>query len=159
VSEAAALEAALDALEAAFDDALQAALPNPVALTFSELPLDFQGKRDLVFALDLLNEGENEAALIAGLARITLRRAPESDVRHLAREAGYYLRTSIDPTWQFDDATPAFGPLLAYLSIVLAERTAEARARPAPAAPLRAGRHELLRRLLLGHVDEVEHHA
>ena len=124
----AAVETGLEELERGFDDALEAALPNPVALIFSDLPLAFQGKRDLVFALDLLNEGENECALIAGFVRDRLREQAGADIAHLEREAWYYLRTSIDPTWQFDDGSPSVNAALAYLVQVLRERTDTARA-------------------------------
>jgi hypothetical protein len=118
----ATLERRLEELERCFDDALDAALPNPVALIFSDLPLAYQGKRDLVFAMDLLNEGENECALIACFARDRLRDDPDIGITHLEREAWYYLRTSIDATWQFDDGEPSLPAALAYLAIVLRER-------------------------------------
>jgi hypothetical protein len=118
----ATLESGLEELERCFDAALEVALPNPVALIFSDLPLAYQGKRDLVFALDLLNEGENECALIAGFVRDRLREQPGADVAHLEREAWYYLRTSIDPTWQFDDGDPSLPAALNYLMQVLRER-------------------------------------
>jgi len=127
---AAALADELADLEAIFDDALATVMPNPVALRFSDLPLDFQGKRDLVFALALLAEGENEAALIAGLAHDALVRDPAFDVAHLVREAWYYVRTSIDPNWQFDDPPASFGPALTYVGTLLRERVAAA-TRPA----------------------------
>ena len=130
----AAVARGLDELERSFDDALQTALPNPVALIFSDLPLAYQGKRDLVFALDLLNEGENECALIAGFARDRLRADAGADVAHLEREAWYYLRTSIDPTWQFDDGEPSLPAAIVYLTQVLRERTAGTRALPRPAS-------------------------
>jgi hypothetical protein len=117
----ASLERGLAELERCFDDALDAALPNPVALIFSDLPLAYQGKRDLVFAMDLLNEGENECALIAAFAGDRLRDDPGAGIAHLEREAWYYLRTSIDPTWQFDDGEPSLPAALAYLAIVLRE--------------------------------------
>ena len=117
-----AVERGLAELERCFDDALNAALPNPVALIFSDLPLAYQGKRDLVFAMDLLNEGENECALIAGLVRDRLRDEPGADVAHMTREAWYYLRTSIDPTWQFDDGEPSLTAALTYLALTLRER-------------------------------------
>jgi len=120
----ATLERGLEELERCFDDALDAALPNPVALIFSDLPLAYQGKRDLVFAMDLLNEGENECALIAAFARDRLRDDPGAGIAHLEREAWYYLRTSIDATWQFDDGEPSLPAALAYLAIVLRERPA-----------------------------------
>jgi hypothetical protein len=118
----AAVERGLEELERCFDDALAIALPNPVALIFSDLPLAYQGKRDLVFAMDLLNEGENECALIAGFVRDRLRDDPGADVAHMTREAWYYLRTSIDPTWQFDDGEPSLPAALAYLAIMLRAR-------------------------------------
>jgi hypothetical protein len=128
----ATVERGLEELERCFDAALDAALPNPVALIFSDLPLAYQGKRDLVFAMDLLNEGENECALIAGFVRSRLRDEPDADVAHLTREAWYYLRTSIDPTWQFDDGEPSLPAALAYVARVLRERTDAVRAAPRP---------------------------
>ena len=125
-----AIEHGTNELERGFDAALDAALPNPVALIFSDLPLAYQGKRDLVFALALLNEGENECALIAGLARDRLRADVGADIAHLEREGWYYLRTSIDPTWQFDDGEPSLPAALAYLGHVLRERTEIARRTP-----------------------------
>jgi hypothetical protein len=139
----------LDELERLFGDALDATIPNPVALIFSDLPLAYQGKRDLVFAMGLLNEGENECALIAGFIRDRVRADAQADVSHLVREAWYYLRTSIDPTWQFDDGAPSLPAALDYLAYVLRERIAAARNRPkAPdePAPL-AGAMEFLERL------------
>jgi hypothetical protein len=137
-------------LEARFDEALAAALAEPAALIFTELPLAYQGKRDLLYGIGLLNEGENEAALIAGLIFERLREAPQAGVEHLMREAWYYLRTSIDPGWQFDDGAPSLPALLAYLDRVLEERTAAARATPKRDAPddvPAAERAALLRRL------------
>jgi hypothetical protein len=137
-------------LEARFDEALAAALPAPAALIFTDLPLAYQGKRDLLYALGLLNEGENEAALIAGLLFERLRAAPQAGVEHLMREAWYYLRTSIDPSWQFDDGAPSLPALLAYLDRVLDERAATARALPRrdePDGVPPAERAALLRRL------------
>jgi hypothetical protein len=119
--------AELDTLMAA---ALSAAVPNPAALTFSEMVLDFNAMRDLLFALSILNEGENEAALIVGLARARLRHAPDADVTHLATEAWYYLRTSIDPTWQLNAGDPSFPAILAYLATILRERIAALTATP-----------------------------
>jgi hypothetical protein len=137
-------------LEHAFDAALDAALPNPVALIFSDLPLAYQGKRDLIFALDLFNEGENECALICGFARDRLRDDATADIAHLEREGWYYLRTSIDPTWQFDDGAPSLPAALAYLAQVLHERTDAVRAAPRPPShdvTPSAQRAALLRRL------------
>jgi len=122
----------LDDLERLFDNALDATIPNPVALIFSDLPLAYQGKRDLVFAMGLLNEGENECALIAGFIRDRVRADAQADVSHLEREAWYYLRTSIDPTWQFDDGAPSLPAALDFLAHVLRERTAAARNTPKP---------------------------
>ena len=110
------LAAGCAAAQSTAEPALDAALPNPVALIFSDLPLAYQGKRDLVFALDLFNEGENECALICGFARDRLREDASADIAHLEREGWYYLRTSIDPTWQFDDGVPLLPAALAYLA-------------------------------------------
>ncbi len=145
-----AIERGTAELEHAFDAALNAALPNPVALIFSDLPLAYQGKRDLVFALDLFNEGENECALICGFARDRLRDDANADIAHLEREGWYYLRTSIDPTWQFDDGAPSLPAALAYLTQVLDERTRAVRAAPRPSNPdttTSAQRSALLRQL------------
>jgi hypothetical protein len=139
----------LAALERIFDDALEAAMPNPVALRFTDLDLGFQGKRDLVFGLALLEEGENEAALIAGLAQDALARNPTFEIAHLLREAWYYLRTSIDPQWQFDDPPGSFGPALAYIGTLVGRRVA-ALTPPATLpsdAPDAAERRALLERL------------
>jgi hypothetical protein len=140
-------------LERRFDEALDAALAEPAALIFTDLPLAYQGKRDLLYALGVLNEGENEAALIAGLLFERLAPDPAAEVAHLMREAWYYLRTSIDPAWQFDDGAPSLPALLAYLDTVLAERTATARAQPKRERPddvPAAERAALLRRLRAG---------
>lgn len=145
-----AIERGTSELERAFDAALEAALPNPVALIFSDVPLEYQGKRDLVFALDLLNEGENECALIAGFARDRLRADAGAGIAHLEREGWYYLRTSIDPTWQFDDGEPSLPAALTYLTHVLRERTEIARRTPHESARDRvpaAERAALLRAL------------
>jgi hypothetical protein len=145
-----AIERGTAELEHVFDVALNAALPNPVALIFSDLPLAYQGKRDLIFALDLFNEGENECALICGFARNRLRDDANADIAHLEREGWYYLRTSIDPTWQFDEGMPSLPAALAYLAHVLTERTAGALAAPRlrnPDAATTAQRAELLRRM------------
>jgi hypothetical protein len=128
------LEPGLDELDRLFDELLWAALPNPAALTFSELPIGLQGRRDVVFALALLNEGENECALILGLMRDALRRSPEHDVAPMLHEAWYYLRTSIDPAWQIDDGEPSIPAALAYLATIVRERIAQARQSP-PKAP------------------------
>lgn len=124
------IERGITELDTMFGAALTAAVVHPAALIFTELPLDFSGKRDLLFAVGLLDEGENESALIAALARETLRRAPGSDIAHLTREAWYYLRTSIDPTWQFDDGKPSIPAALTYLTTVLRERIAQLAATP-----------------------------
>ena len=45
MTRADAVESGTAELERAFDAALDAALPNPAALIFSDLPLAYQGKR------------------------------------------------------------------------------------------------------------------
>jgi hypothetical protein len=130
VSLATEIDRGLAELDTVFAAALSAAVPNPAALTFSEMVLDFNAMRDLLFALEILNEGENEAALIVGLARARLRHAPEADISHLATEAWYYLRTSIDPTWQLGAGDPSIPAILAYLATILRERIALLSATP-----------------------------
>lgn len=124
------IDRGLAELDTLFAAALSAAVPNPAALTFSEMGLDFHAMRDLLFALGILNEGENEAALIVGLTRARLRHAPEADVAHLATEAWYYLRTSIDPTWQLGAGEPSIPAILAYLATIVRERIAALSATP-----------------------------
>lgn len=119
-----AIDRELAELDGLFAAALSAAVPNPAALTFSEMSLDYNAMRDLLFALGILNEGENEAALIVGMTRARLRHAPGAPIDHLEREAWYYLRTSIDPTWQLDDRPPSIPAILTYLAAVLKERIA-----------------------------------
>jgi len=126
------IDRGLDELDGLFAAALSAAVPNPAALTFSELPLGYHGLRDLLFALGVLNEGENEAALIVGLTRERLRHAPDAEIGHLANEAWYYLRTSIDPTWQLDPEPPSIPAIIAYLATVLRERIAALTTTPPP---------------------------
>lgn len=148
-----AIDRGLAELDGLFAAALSAAVPNPAALTFSEMSLDYNAMRDLLFALGLLNEGENEAALIVGLARARLRHAPGAPIDHLEREAWYYLRTSIDPTWQFDAGGPSIPAIVDYLAAVLKERIAALSQRPPagyvdPTPP--AERRALLERLRAG---------
>lgn len=151
MSLAAEIAAGVAEIDGVFAQALDAALPMPAALTFSERIFDVQGRRDLLYALGFLNEGENEAALISILARDALDRDAAFDVTHLAREAWYYLRTSIDPDWQFDDGAPSIPAALAYLATVVRERTDRIAAAPRPAVTAdgepRAERAALLRRL------------
>ena len=130
MSLATEIDRGLAELDTLFAAALSAAVPNPAALPFSEMPLDFNGLRDLLFAFEILNEGENEAALIVGLTRARLRHAPDADVSHLATEAWYYLRTSIDPTWQLNAGEPSIPAILAYLAAILRERIAALSAAP-----------------------------
>ena len=124
------IDRGLAELDTVFATALAAAVPYPAALTFSEMNLDYNAMRDLLFALGVLNEGENEAALIVGMTRARLRHAPDAPIDHLEREAWYYLRTSIDPTWQLDGGTPSIPAILAYLTTILRERIAALSADP-----------------------------
>jgi hypothetical protein len=116
------LDDGLAALEPLFDELLWATLPNAAALELTDRPPDAYGKRDILFALDVLGEGENEAILILTLARDALARDPQFDAAHLVREAWYYLRTGIDPHWQLDDGPPSAEAILAYVTTVLRER-------------------------------------
>jgi hypothetical protein len=105
-------------------------------------------KREIVFVMGLLTEGENEAALLLALANDVLAATVDADVAHLIDEAWYYLRTSIDPAWQLDDEGPSAPAALAYLGETLQGRLAQLASLPprtlhpvqdaAPAERLRA---------------------
>jgi hypothetical protein len=93
--------------------------------------------RQFVFVLGLLSEGENEAALLLDLMCAVETAEPGSPIDHLVDEAWYYLRTSIDETWQLDDGPPSASAALVYLFSVLSERLTTLRSLP-PTAPLAA---------------------
>jgi hypothetical protein len=134
MSDALDLPVALERLERRLDAALAAALPNAYAFTFSESVVGYQAKRDVVYACGILNEGENEAALILGFIHDRRAQDPTAPIDHLTREAWYYLRTSTDPSWQIDPAGPSLPVIVAFLDEMLAERTARLHAGPPPRA-------------------------
>ena len=82
-------------------------------------------KREIIFVMGLLSEGENEAALLLSLANDVLSAADDADVAHIIDEAWYYLRISIDPGWQLDDDPPSAPAALAYLAETLQDRLAQ----------------------------------
>lgn len=90
-------------------------------------------KREIAYVCGFLSEGENEAALIFGLMHELLAADPNGAVGHLFDEARYYLRTSIDPTWQLANAPTTIAAALGYLAIVLKRRIA--RIATTPVAP------------------------
>ena len=125
-------------------DVLRSVLPNAATLWSNGLLVNFAGKRQLLFALGFLNEGENEAALILALADEVRQSSPGFDVAHLEREAWYYLRTSIDAGWQLDDDPPSSVAALAYLETMLRNRSIAVRIWPEPEAGDATARAALL---------------
>jgi hypothetical protein len=109
-------------LECIYTELIRAYVPENPQFEVRRIIEDLRNKREIVFVMGLLSEGENEAALILALANEGLADAPDADVGHLLDEAWYYLRTSIDPLWQLDDGAPAAGAAFAYLLEVLETR-------------------------------------
>ncbi|HTJ27700.1 MAG TPA: hypothetical protein VMA36_16205 [Candidatus Limnocylindria bacterium] len=109
-------------LERLYAELIRAYVPENPQYEVRRIVEDLHNKREIVYVMGLLSEGENEAALILALADAMLAQTPESEVSHLVDEAWYYLRTSIDPLWQLDDGTPSAGAALTYLREVLEAR-------------------------------------
>jgi hypothetical protein len=149
-TEGGRLRAGLPELHALYRDLLRAAAPPNPQFERERIIAQASNPRELVFLFGLLSEGENEAALLLDLTAAVLGAEPHAPVAHLADEAWYYLRTSIDVNWQLDEGAPSLGAALAYLFIVLSERL-ESRRRAPPPAPFagsaEAGRAALLRSL------------
>jgi hypothetical protein len=124
-----------------YRDLIRAYAPPNVQFERERIIAQASNPREIVFVLGLLSEGENEAALLLDLMCATAAADPGAPIEHLVDEAWYYLRTSIDETWQLDDGAPCAGAALVYLFGVLNERLAMLRALP-PAVAL-AGRHTL----------------
>jgi hypothetical protein len=117
-------------LERLYGVLIRAYAPENPQYEVRRIVVDLRNKREIVFVMGLLSEGENEAGLILALANDALAAAPGDDVAHLIDEAWYYLRTSIDPLWQIDDGAPSAGAGLAYLIEVLERRRAALNALP-----------------------------
>jgi len=116
------LRAGLVRLDALYRDLLRAALPANPQFERERIIASTPNPRELVFLLGLLNEGENEAALVLELAADVTRDDPAAPTMHLIDEAWYYLRTSIDARWQLDDGEPSAPAALAYLLTILGAR-------------------------------------
>jgi hypothetical protein len=145
------------ALERVYGELIRAYVPENPQYEVRRIIDDVPVKREIVFVMGLLSEGENEAALLLALANDMLRESPSTDVSHLVDEAWYYLRTSIDPLWQLDPGAPSAGAALAYLTELLeARRDALARL-PPRVLPLEdaAWRKERLRALRMADAHPV----
>jgi hypothetical protein len=137
-------------LHAGYRDLLRAYAPPNPAYERERIIAQLANPRELIFVLGLLSEGENEAALLLDLICTVVAADPGAPTAHLADEAWYYLRTSIDPAWQLDPEPPSMSAALQYLLMILRERLARLRAEPAPSAladDVIDGRAELLRAL------------
>jgi hypothetical protein len=123
------------ALELLYTELMRANVPPSPLFEVQRIIEALPVKREIVFVMGLLSEGENEAALLFALANDVLAAAAEADVAHLIDEAWYYLRTSIDPGWQIDDGAPSAPAALAYLAETLQSRLAQLASLPPRALP------------------------
>ncbi len=148
-SDAERLAAGVPALHELFRDLIRAAAPPNPQYERERIIAQALNPRELVFLFGLLSEGENETALLLELFAQVLAADATAPVAHIADEAWYYLRTSIDPAWQLDDGAPSMSAALAYLYAVLDDRRAGLRGSPPPQVIDRDGaaRAALLRRL------------
>ncbi len=121
-AEPARLRAGVAELESLYRDLIRAAAPPNPQFERERIIAQAPNPRELVFVFGLTSEGENEAALLLELIASVLAAEPGAPVAHIADEAWYYLRTSIDREWQLDDGSPCLSAALAYLYGVLCER-------------------------------------
>jgi hypothetical protein len=121
-AELALLALGRDELERRYGELIRASVPPNPAFDFERTIASLPAKRDLVFVLGLLSDGENEAALCLELADEKLAAAPGADVTHILEEAWYYLRTSADLGWQIDDEPVPVRAMFAYLDTLLRSR-------------------------------------
>ena len=134
-AEHARLRAGVTELEALYRDLIRAAAPPNPQFERERIIAQAPHPRELVFVFGLTSEGENEAGLLLELIASVVAAEPGAPIAHIADEAWYYLRTSIDPEWQLDDGSPSLSAALAYLYSVLCERL-ERLVQVPPAAPL-----------------------
>jgi hypothetical protein len=128
--EAAILAHGLARLEGIYADGIRAFLPRNPQFERERIIAELCNKREIAFACGLLNEGENEAALILELIARVRERDPAAPVGHMIDEMGYYLRTSIDPGWQLAERPPSATAAVAYLAAALDRRVSELRDDP-----------------------------
>lgn len=146
------LETGLARLDRLYREAIGTFAPPNPAFERDRIIGALATPRELAFVLGFLAEGENEAALLLELMREMRRDCPEQSVAHILDEAWYYLRTSIDATWQLDGGEPSVAAALAYLITMLERRIARLRTvRRAPplADDLDPGARAVLERLRL----------
>jgi hypothetical protein len=120
--------------------------PNP-QFERDRIIASLANKREIAYVCGFLSEGENETALILSLVRDLLAADPQAETGHLLDEAWYYLRTSIDESWQLDTAAPSAIAAIRYLEAMLGRRIERALAageRSALAEPPDADARELL---------------
>ena len=136
--EIARVSAGIGCLHDLYRELIRAYVPPNPQFERERIIAQAPNPREIVFVLGLLSEGENEAALLLDLMCAVATAEPGSRIDHLVDEAWYYLRTSIDETWQLDDGPPSASAALVYLFSVLSERLARLRALPS-APPLATG--------------------
>jgi hypothetical protein len=119
----------LAALESLYVELISALLPENPQFERDRIIRALPRKREIVYVLGVLNEGENEAALILELIGETLARDSEAPTDHLLDEMSYYLRTSVEPAWQLERSVCADSALV-YLFAQLDLRLHQIRASP-----------------------------
>jgi hypothetical protein len=120
--DAAVLARGLAELERIYAEGIRAFLPQNAQFERERIIAALANKREIAFVCGLLNEGENEAALILELIARALERDPAAPVEHMVEEMAYYLRTSIDETWQLAARPPSATAAVIYLAAALEER-------------------------------------
>lgn len=128
-SEAARLTLGLSELDGLYTDLIRAFLPENREFERERIILALPRKREIAYMFGLLNEGENEAALLLELVAETIADDPMAQTEHLLEEMSYYLRTSIDREWQLEHPASA-SAALAYLLATLDERLKRIRTLP-----------------------------
>ena len=150
LSDSARVQVGSAELNNVYRDLIRAYAPPNVQFERERIIAQLSNPREIAFVLGLLREGENEAGLLLELIATVCGTDPDAATEHLVDEAWYYLRTSIDATWQIDDAPPNAAAAFAYLIAVLGDRLATLHARPVAASLAdddNPGHAELLRSL------------
>jgi hypothetical protein len=145
--DAAVLARELARLEEIYADGIRAFLPENSLFERERIIAEVSNKREIAFVCGLLNEGENEAALILELIARARERDPAAPVEHMVEEMAYYLRTSIDPAWQLAARPPSATAAVAYLRAVLEARVSRLRGAPPSRVPAFVRDRRLLERI------------